>query len=177
MAAAKARSATWRHSIDEHVIHAARVGRPRRNAADAKLIDRAIFASDASSTVRCLQHSRRIFPRPHSRRTKIQIENAVCFRSTQIRGETECDKNEPRLRAMGRRLATLSSFNPGMPTHSKISAGFSAGSNACNGGPVALRSTLRTSRRRRLDFGRTGPSSSRWRAMASGPGTSKTAAS
>jgi hypothetical protein len=45
-----------------------------------------------------------------SRRTKIKIENAFCFGSTQIKGRTECEKNERLLAATGNRLATRSSF-------------------------------------------------------------------
>jgi hypothetical protein len=45
-----------------------------------------------------------------SRRTKIKIENAFCSGSTQIKGRTECEKNERRLAATENRLATRSSF-------------------------------------------------------------------
>jgi hypothetical protein len=54
--------------------------------------------------------ARQFFPASQSGRTKIQIENAICSSSTQIRGDTECDKNERLIMAMGSRLAIPFSF-------------------------------------------------------------------
>jgi hypothetical protein len=54
--------------------------------------------------------ARQFFPASQSGRTKIQIENAMCSSSTQIRGDTECDKNERLITAMGSRLAITFSF-------------------------------------------------------------------